>query len=280
LLVIAALLGPTSALAASLSVEAANDIPGPVLVRAQGWDVACDLTFSERMEWVGNDNTYSSENLTIPGTTQTYRFTFINDQFTGGGQDSDRNLFLDFFTVDATTTQGENFDRTGGPDPQFPGCGMITIFGRMVTDCGNQSDYAEYGPDCGGAELICNDSVDNDTDGDTDCADGDCDGRNGCDVGTELTCDDAFDNDADGDTDCADADCDGVSGCEFGTELSCADAQDNDADGDTDCADADCAAHFTCLGLPAVPIWGLALAAGLLAWLGLRRVGSARRATR
>jgi hypothetical protein len=102
------------------------------------------------MEWNGHDNTYSSESLTILGTTQTYRCTFIDDQFIDGGQDTHRNLFLDFFTVDATTTQGENFDRTGGPDPEFPGCadpefpgcGMITIFGRMVSDCGNQSRAA------------------------------------------------------------------------------------------------------------------------------------------
>ncbi|MBI5502110.1 MAG: hypothetical protein HY907_17840, partial [Deltaproteobacteria bacterium] len=51
---------------------------------------------------------------------------------------------------------------------------------------------------------ICNDSLDNDGDGDTDCADADC-ARDGACV--ELVCDDTTDNDGDGTTDCADPDC-------------------------------------------------------------------------
>jgi hypothetical protein len=69
-------------------------------------------------------------------------------------------------------------------------------------------------PDVGAHELLaetesdCTDGVDNDLDGDIDCADSECDGATGpsgetCEYGTELTCDDGYDNDADGDIDCA-----------------------------------------------------------------------------
>ncbi|MCB0360312.1 MAG: hypothetical protein KDD44_11775, partial [Bdellovibrionales bacterium] len=128
-------------------------------------------------------------------------------------------------------------------------------------------------------ETICNDTIDNDSDTFTDCADSDCNGQNSCEFGTELSCSDGIDNDADAatdcsdsdcalspacqpqteaicndltdndldtHTDCADDDCDGIGSCEFQTELSCNDAFDNDADGVFDCSDSDCAAAPNC----------------------------------
>lgn len=100
-------------------------------------------------------------------------------------------------------------------------------------------------------ETICNDMIDNDMDGSTDCADSDCAGvvagPMGQVCGAEMSatrCADQFDNDGDGFVDCADADCAGVdtpSGtCEFITEATCNDNFDNDADMNTDCADMDC----------------------------------------
>ena len=67
-------------------------------------------------------------------------------------------------------------------------------------------------------------------------------------VSLPEVCNDGIDNDADGDTDCADADCVGNAVClEAGN---CGDGVDNDLDGDTDCADADCVADVLCDGLP------------------------------
>jgi len=57
---------------------------------------------------------------------------------------------------------------------------------------------------------------------------------------TEASCNDGVDNDCDGATDCADTDCQG------GTETACADGIDNDCDGDVDCDDVDCAADPSC----------------------------------
>ena len=58
----------------------------------------------------------------------------------------------------------------------------------------------------GGVEDYCNDLIDNDNDGYTDCADDDCSADPMC-MGNETECDDLIDNDNDGYTDCADNDC-------------------------------------------------------------------------
>lgn len=59
---------------------------------------------------------------------------------------------------------------------------------------------------------VCGDSLDNDGDGATDCADSDCSADPSCSAPAEV-CDDGVDNDGDGATDCADADCDGDAAC-------------------------------------------------------------------
>jgi len=57
---------------------------------------------------------------------------------------------------------------------------------------------------------ICNDGIDNDNDGFTDCEDSDCDSDSSCAV--EI-CNDGIDNDNDGFTDCEDSDCDSDPDC-------------------------------------------------------------------
>lgn len=89
-------------------------------------------------------------------------------------------------------------------------------------------------------EAICDDGLDDDLDGAADCLDADCDGIEGCEVGSELTCDDGFDNDGDELPDCLDPDCDGIAGCEVMLELTCDDGFDNDGDELVDCLDPEC----------------------------------------
>jgi hypothetical protein len=67
----------------------------------------------------------------------------------------------------------------------------------------------------------CGDSLDNDFDGDTDCADSDCDGNANC----LEDCGDGIDNDGDFATDCADSSCDGDPACVCPTDA----FEDNDA---------------------------------------------------
>ena len=57
--------------------------------------------------------------------------------------------------------------------------------------------------------------------------------------GPEFDCTDGVDDDGDGDTDCADFDCAADAGCPL-EETSCNDGQDNDGDGLVDCDDCDC----------------------------------------
>ncbi len=124
--------------------------------------------------------------------------------------------------------------------------------------------------DSSGSPEDCTDGVDNDGDGQIDCADGDCAGAPGC---TAEACADGVDNDGDGAVDCADPDCtadpactgeicgngadddgDGLVDCDD-TDASinpaagsdnCFENIDNDADGDIDCDDADCTGDPLC----------------------------------
>ena len=77
---------------------------------------------------------------------------------------------------------------------------------------------------------------------------------------TAEVCDDGIDNDRDGRTDCTDDDCSRDGACEAVTvygappiEENCADGLDNDGDGRADCADNDCNAAQNC---EAVDVYG------------------------
>lgn len=100
-------------------------------------------------------------------------------------------------------------------------------------------------------ETNCSDGIDNNTNGDIDCDDADCDGlvcdANGstCDTllcacpggTTESLCGDGSDNDCDGDIDCADSNCNGSPAC----AEDCDDGVDNNGDLLADCLDPLCA---------------------------------------
>ncbi len=80
---------------------------------------------------------------------------------------------------------------------------------------------------------VCDDNIDNDFDGKTDCADSDCVSFPAC-VESQH-CDDGVDNDVDGRTDCQDSDCRSFPACIESQH--CDDTIDNDYDGLTDCDD-------------------------------------------
>ena len=60
---------------------------------------------------------------------------------------------------------------------------------------------------------ICDNGIDDDGDGDIDCADSDCSGATNCQPIAEI-CNNGIDDDGDGDIDCADADCSGAANCQ------------------------------------------------------------------
>ena len=86
------------------------------------------------------------------------------------------------------------------------------FWGTSGTDIflpGQSGTILHYGED------ICDDGIDNDGDGNTDCDDFDCDNDPACAGQPRHICDDGIDNDGDGDTDCEDTDCDGLT-CDDG----------------------------------------------------------------
>ncbi len=93
-------------------------------------------------------------------------------------------------------------------------------------------------------ESICDDGLDGDGDGHTDCADTDCADRPACQE--SGNCDDAVDNDDDGLIDCDDSDCVTDPAC-FHEDF-CDDGIDNDEDGFPDCYDSDCISDPACQG--------------------------------
>jgi hypothetical protein len=88
----------------------------------------------------------------------------------------------------------------------------------------------------------CTNGIDDDADGDTDCADSDCIRNPAC-VPPIENCANAADDDGDGAIDCADSDCAGDPAC---AEANCTNLIDDDADGTADCADSDCAGDPAC----------------------------------
>jgi len=131
-----------------LSVCARNDKPGAVNIEVRGLDHRGNEILNDVMTWDLNDNSFSIEELEIPGCTRVLRFTFINDQ-NGSGADLDRNAYIDYFRIGRERFEGENFDWTGGPDANFPGCAPIVIKdsvagARFAADCGNEGDYIEF----------------------------------------------------------------------------------------------------------------------------------------
>ncbi len=151
-------------------------------------------------------------------------------------------------------------------------------------DCSGQS-CALHGKVCNGGACVClgagsevglcNDSLDNDCDGTTDCMDSNCTGNPICPLGNEQTrCSDLVDNDSDGYADCLDVtDCaDGTmcrrtsgvlgscnatvccaayeSALGVGPTSECGNGQDDDCDGAADCADSNCTGSASCCGNP------------------------------
>lgn len=104
------------------------------------------------------------------------------------------------------------------------------------------ADLADTSPedeDTGPVDEICDNEIDDDEDGDIDCADSDC--ADVCEV-----CNDLVDNDRDGRIDCADPDCSDDDVCpEF-----CQNGKDDDADEDVDCDDSECASTMRCTEEP------------------------------
>jgi hypothetical protein len=124
----------------------------------------------------------------------------------------------------------------------------------LLVGCGGGDTTSTPSGECGGDDCTdaCGDRVDNDGDGELDCADSDCGAAPNCmqaayGVPLETTCADGADDDGDGNADCADSDCDSAPNCmqaDYAArgEVDCENGLDDDGDGSADCADDDCQA--------------------------------------
>ena len=114
-------------------------------------------------------------------------------------------------------------------------------------------------PACGGDVSdqlgeICDNDVDDDADGDVDCADEQCRDFPGCIAALYAApgeiCGNGVDDDGNGLVDCADFACLNDPDCQGALYAApgeiCNNGVDDDGDGDVDCMDADCAEHPDC----------------------------------
>lgn len=65
-------------------------------------------------------------------------------------------------------------------------------------------------------------------------------------ISSETICNDGLDDDSDGTIDCNDTDCSADSACTATTETNCTNNVDDDSDGTVDCDDSDCASNSAC----------------------------------
>ena len=112
------------------------------------------------------------------------------------------------------------------------------------TGIGGLFNFRVYdGPCVAEYETSCTDGVDNEGDGDIDCADSECATSFGC----GEVCDDGTDDDFDGNADCRDSECADTEYCRS-FEWDCNDGDDEDGDELIDCADVDdCGEVVFCL---------------------------------
>jgi len=144
-----------------------------------------------------------------------------------------------------------NPDADAAPDPEICDDG-IDNDGDGDVDCADHADCdGQIGPGgitCASTEIGCDDGGDNDGDGDVDCFDSDCIGNSAC---PEI-CDDGIDNNGDGYTDCEAPECNGyentLTKCGYGDEweINCTNGIDDNGNGYTDCQDIACSVTATC----------------------------------
>lgn len=135
---------PAVAGKALLVVEAANDRPGPVEIRIEGWDVKGESTVNTVLYWNGDNDSFSGKNLEIEKTTRVLRFTFLNDQILPEGEEFNRIALIDYFIVNNLFYDAHNWQRTGGITPDKQGCENQTLRSRTVVSCENTGDWVEY----------------------------------------------------------------------------------------------------------------------------------------
>lgn len=143
--------------------------------------------------------------------------------------------------------------------PLFPSLAVQTQSARTIASLGEAGSGPPLPPG-GDPSLppgteICDNGIDDDEDGATDCDDLDCTGHPACGgspPGEVEICDNGIDDDLDSMVDCYDYDCIGDPACAGSLPEDCSNGVDDDGDGATDCDDDDCAADPACVNPPEI----------------------------
>jgi hypothetical protein len=185
------------------------------------------------------------------------------EELCGDGKDNDCDGLVDGAdTWPAETCNGLDDDCDGQVDESFDLMGDVANCGVCGRACAT-GQVCLAGSCLTPSESNCSDGIDNDMNGQTDCADRACN-LSSCGPGcqcqalqkAERNCNDGIDNDGDLKTDCEDDNCAGA-GCGDGgcvcqgnrrTETDCRDSADNDGDGLSDCQDPDCNGQVCTMG--------------------------------
>jgi hypothetical protein len=151
--------------------------------------------------------------------------------------------------TETACTDGLDNDGNGQTDCADTGCGGAPCGANgLVCSMGACRCFLDGGT-VQAMEMVCNDGLDNDCNGKTDCQETACAGKS-CGVGG-MVCGDA-----------GTCICPGGGGTPEPTETSCGDGFDNDCDGLTDCADPDCSAKPCNSAQPAAVCCGTGASAG------------------
>ncbi|MFT5584744.1 MAG: hypothetical protein ACI9VR_002330 [Cognaticolwellia sp.] len=200
--------------------------------------------------WLMNDAFYLKEDKFEPWRSEAVMtsegdFQVTLHQRLGNGEDFRIAFVIDpQFQPKECIQSGETCYTLDGEPQDEDGDGW---FDEADPDCvfgGYEAGYSSLAPlellDCTGV-CDCNDSIDNDADGDVDADDVDCSSGFDDNESSDVSCEDGEDNDGDSWTDFADPDCsfDGSENGNF-TVTQCNDGVDNDGDGDMDNDDASC----------------------------------------
>ncbi|MDA3865099.1 MAG: hypothetical protein PF689_14655 [Deltaproteobacteria bacterium] len=148
-------------------------------------------------------------------------------------------LFLVIFSFSLVI--GCNEDNSGGKQEICDN--EIDDNGNGLTDC--EDDDCEGYLVCN--QEICNNEIDDDGNGHIDCDDQDCFASDLCNELEEI-CNNGIDDNGNGDVDCDDSACSEHTACQTPAEI-CDNEIDDDGDGHVDCDDQDCFEFSECIDI-------------------------------
>ncbi len=173
----------------------------------------------------------------------------VDDDGDGKVDDNDPDCKLDAYCGDGIVNANEQCDGTDFINGVKKCAQLDSKYDSGNVYCTADCKYSFSACSLAPVAEICNDGIDNDKDGLTDCNDSDCAYDAACPPRPEI-CDDGIDNDRDGSTDCNDYDCRNDAACsgtapEPLSEI-CDNYIDDDNNGLADCNDPACFTYSAC----------------------------------